>query len=185
MTERNRQPFAKLGAKLKLLRERKQESLEDASGAVEIDAPMLQAFEEGKERPAEDTLHVLLHHFDVQDDVAEEVWGMAGYTSPHDAETGSRADSSTKYQSMPAMFVLPLDNRILYSDSVQVNANRHGVILSFIQNVGSDNKPLPVSRIGMSREHAEHLLTLLSDCLTNSDPDHPQPPAKTPTDKQG
>lgn len=188
MNERKRQPFAELGAKLKLLRERKQESLEDASGAVEIDAPMLQAFEEGKERPAEDILHVLLHHFDVQDEVAEEVWNMAGYQLPQDIDMGSSMESArTRHQSVPAMLVLPLDNRILYSDSVQVNANHRGVILNFMQNVGPDNKPVPVSRIGMSREHAEHLLALLGDCLAHSKRDKQDRSSSNdeiPTDKQ-
>lgn len=183
MSERKRQPFADLGAKLKLLRERKQESLEDASGAAEIDAPTLQAFEEGKERPAEDILHVLLHHFDAQDEVAEELWSMAGYKMPRDVEDAMEL-SQTKYQSVSAMFVLPLDNRILYSDSVQVNTNNHGVVLSFMQNVGSDNKPAPVSRIGMSREHAQHLLMLLNDCLSNSNRGPKPRSDENATDKQ-
>jgi transcriptional regulator with XRE-family HTH domain len=177
MSESKDKPFASLGAKLKLLRERNQESLEDASGAAEIDPPMLEAFENGLDRPAEDILHVLLHHFDASEDLADEVWELAGYKG-----LGSD-ESSGKFQPTPAMFVLPIDGRILYSDSVQVSVNDNGVTLNFMQNAGPDGKAIPVSRIGMSKEHAETMIKLMADCLNHSGPK--QLRGKNPTDKQG
>lgn len=183
MSENKDKPFADLGAKLRYLRESHQESLEDASGAVEIDAPTLQAFEEGNERPAEDTLHTLLHHFDATEDLANEVWQMAGYKHAQESLFSDKSTTSQpKFQPLPAMFVLPIDGRILYSDSVQVNVNDHGVILNFMQNAGSEGKPIPVSRIGMSKEHAESMVKLLVDCLAHITPK--QLPDKN-SDKQG
>lgn len=183
MSENNDRPFSDLGARLRSLRERLQESLEDASGAVELDPPSLQAFEEGLERPAEDTLHVLLHHFDVSDEQADELWQLAGYRSDQAEDYVSSKSNGPKYQSVPAMMVLPIDGRILYSDSVQVNVNPQGVVLSFLQNVAPDGKSVPVSRVGMSKEHAQAMIHLLNDCLRQPGPK--QLPDKNPTDKQG
>lgn len=172
-----KKPFAELGAKLKHLRECNQESLEDASGAAEIDALTLQAFEDGIERPDEDILHVLLHHFDASEDIAEELWQLAGYRL---AEVESKKSS---YQATPAIMVLPIDGRILYSDSVHVGVNNQGVVLNFMQNVGLDGKSVPVSRIGMSKDHARSMIKLLSDCLEHAEPK--QLPDKKDSDKQG
>lgn len=177
MSESKDKPFEILGKKLKSLRERNKESLEDASGAAEIDPPMLEAYEKGIDRPAEDILHVLLHHFDASEDDADELWQLAGYKG-----LGSD-DSSSRFQPTPAMMVLPIDGRILYSDAVQIGVNEQGVIINFMQNVAPDNKPVPVSRIGMSKEHAETIIRLLRDCLDNAKPK--QLPDKNSTDKQG
>ncbi|TXG76747.1 hypothetical protein E6P97_03065 [Patescibacteria group bacterium] len=168
MSKESEKPFGELGERLRSLRERLQESLEDASGAAEIDPPMLQSYEDGTERPEEDILHVLLHHFDASDDVAEELWRLAGYGSSRLHHIPNADDGS--FQSTPAMLVLPIDARILYSDSVQVGVNKQGVTLNFTQNIGPDNKPVPVSRIGMSKEHAQTLVALLQDCLKHADP---------------
>jgi transcriptional regulator with XRE-family HTH domain len=180
MSEQSNNPFAELGAKLRRLRERKHESLEDASGAAEIDPPTLKSYEEGVERPEEDILHVLLHHFDANEEQADELWSLAGYRG-FDASKQSSDEAS--FQPTPAMFVLPIDGRILYSDSVHVAVNKQGVVLNFMQNVGPDGKILPVSRIGMSKEHANAMIQLLSDCLQHSDPK--QLPNKKDSDKQG
>ncbi|MCA9331229.1 helix-turn-helix domain-containing protein [Candidatus Saccharibacteria bacterium] len=169
MSTETPQPFGELGQRLRLLRERIQETLEDASGAAEIDPPMLQAYEDGTERPDEDILHVLLHHFDVSEDDAEELWRLAGYQSLR-SEKGNSSSEDGGFQPTPAMFVLPIDGRILYSDMVHVGVNKQGVVLNFMQNVGPDNKIMPVSRVGMSKDHARALIQLLQDCLDHSEP---------------
>lgn len=182
MSTESSQPFGELGQRLKSLREHNQETLEDASGAAEIDPPMLQAYEDGIDRPAEDILHVLLHHFDVSDDVAEELWHLAGYQPFRQDKSTAQADDGS-FQPTPAMFVLPIDGRILYSDMVHVGVNKQGVVLNFMQNVGPDNKTMPVSRIGMSKDHARALVQLLQDCLNHSGPK--QLPRQKDSDKQG
>ncbi len=180
MSELSHNPFAELGAKLRRLRERRQETLEDASGAAEIDPPTLKSYEDGIERPEEDILHVLIHHFDANDEQADELWSLAGYRS---FDTDKPQSDDTSFQPTPAMFVLPIDGRILYSDSVHVAVNKQGVVLNFMQNVGPDGKILPVSRIGMSKEHAKAMIQLLTDCLEHSEPK--QLRRKKDSDKQG
>src|SRR5690606_5047526 len=128
----------------------------------------------------EDILHVLLHHFDANEEQADELWSLAGYRT-FDANKAQTEDSP--FQPTPAMFVLPIDGRILYSDSVHVAVNKQGVVLNFMQNVGPDGKILPVSRIGMSKDHARAMMQLLNDCLNHSEPK--QLPHKKDSDKQG
>ena len=56
----------------------------EVSGAVEIDEQSLQRIEQGKERPTEDILMLLINHFGMQDDDAANLWQLAGYDDPND-----------------------------------------------------------------------------------------------------
>jgi transcriptional regulator with XRE-family HTH domain len=180
MSEQSNTPFSELGARLRRLREHRQESIEDASGAAEIDPPTLQSYEDGIERPAEDILHVLLHHFDANEQQVDELWSLAGYRT---FDSDKQSPDDAQFQPTPAVFVLPIDGRILYSDSVHVAVNKQGVVLNFMQNVGPDGKIMPVSRIGMSKQHAKAMIQLLTDCLEHSGPK--QIPKQKDSEKQG
>src|SRR5581483_12038765 len=79
MNELNKSPYQTLGKNLKKLRHRANESLAEASGAVEIDVRELASFELGKVRPTEDVLLLLISHFGAKDDEAVKLWEMAGY----------------------------------------------------------------------------------------------------------
>ncbi len=173
--ESNNQPYRILGDKLRSFRETRSESLEEASGAVELEPLQLQSIEEGKTRPPEDTLHVLIHHFDLDDVVAEEIWSLAGYSRINRDVNPARDDNNFPASGVAAMMIMPIDNRIIYSDSAHVAVNNHGVVMTFIQS-SPDGKQIPVSRIGMSREHAESIRKLLDNCLTPPKPKQLKPP---------
>src|SRR3954471_20114293 len=74
-------PYRPLGRHLKELRTRANESLAEASGAVEIDVRDLASFELGASKPSEDVLLLLISHFAAKDDEAVSIWEMAGYGS--------------------------------------------------------------------------------------------------------
>src|SRR5574337_1317106 len=74
-----RQTYRPLGRKLKELRGRANESLAEASGAVEIDVRELAAIELGQDRPSEEVLLLLISHFGAKDDEALKLWELAGY----------------------------------------------------------------------------------------------------------
>ena len=63
------QPFKQLGNTLKDIRQKMHETVSDVSGAVEIDESALARIEQGKERPSEDILHLLISHFGMQDEL--------------------------------------------------------------------------------------------------------------------
>ncbi len=57
------------------------------------------------------------------------------------------------------------DVKILYTDMVFMNVNADGVTLDVCQKVGNSNQYQVVSRIGMSRIHAEKFVKKLSEIL--------------------
>lgn len=54
---------------------------------------------------------------------------------------------------------------ILYTDNVRMTTSPMGVVLAFGQTVDTSNQVKIVSRIGMSREHAQIFLNELSKLL--------------------
>lgn len=52
------------------------------------------------------------------------------------------------------------DMPVLYSDSVFLNTNKHGIIFNFAQPLANTDQKV-VARIGMSLEHARKLIEVL------------------------
>lgn len=161
-------PYELLGKKLRSLREKHSESLVEVSGAVEIEPEMLENIEQGAERPSEDILLLLISHFSSRESEADHLWQLAGYerSSQNEPVLGN----GDQYAPQPAVMVLPIDARIVYTDTVHVIANNHGVVMNFLQNAGPNNQTIAVSRVGMSREHAQNMLELLQRTLQQSNP---------------
>lgn len=162
---RKEAPFLHLGEKLKTIRQKLHESLAEVSGAVEIDEQDLVKIEQGRERPSEDILLLLINHFGMQDDDAANLWQLAGYDQPEDQNEPGHHEN----QSRTMVMIMAVDPRIIYSDGVQVTANSAGVVLNFAQGVGTPHS-LTTARIGMSREQAQALVTTLNHALMASVP---------------
>ena len=161
------QPFKNLGDKLKIIRQKFNESVAEVSGAVEIDEQSLLKIEQGRVRPSEDILLLLINHFGVQDDDAASLWQMAGYDDPSnddDQPHGSQTDG----QNRTMVMIMAVDPRVIYSDGAQVTANSNGVILGFSQGVGTP-QAITTAKIGMSREQAYSLLHTLERTLQASE----------------
>lgn len=163
-------PYKPLGAILRHLRERNRESVAEVSGAVEIDESELGRIEAGSERPSEDILLLLISHFSVEDDKAAELWQLAGYDKHSEEEPERETGSGTRQQTLMIM----IDPRVMYSDSMEVAVNQKGVVLNFSQNAGQNDQPLTIARIGMSREQAKLVMSVLHQALY--DLDNPRPP---------
>jgi transcriptional regulator with XRE-family HTH domain len=159
-------PYKRLGSILKHLREEHRESVAEVSGAVEINEVELARFEAGQERPAEDILLLLISHFDIEEDHATELWQLAGYENKAD-EFSQPIEHDAK-QRTQAMMVM-LDPRVVYSDSVEVAANKQGVIVNFAQTTGPNMQPLTIARIGMSYDQAKAVMGVLHQVLYNHD----------------
>ena len=56
--------------------------------------------------------------------------------------------------------LLALDTRTMYSDGIEVEANKAGVTLTFTQASGK-SQTAPVARVGMSTEQAEEVMRTL------------------------
>ncbi len=175
MSEKNRSihPFHKLGEQLKQTRQKRQESLAEVSGAIEIDVDMLNEFEKGNQRPSEDLLLLLISHFAVKEDHATKLWELAGYDQMEVLSTNMMNDEDGLAKT--AVAVMPGDARIAYTDMVHVMVNNYGVVMNFMQGAGPSNQPLAVARVGMSKEHAKSVLEVLQKSLDQAET--PQPKA--------
>lgn len=167
-TPNTNQPFEQLGGQLRLLREKHQESLAEVAGAVEIETETLTAIEQGIQRPVEDILLLLISHFGAKEDTATKLWELAGYDQDElPAQTTTHNNIS---QDASGVIVLPGEARIVYTDMVHVMVNNYGVVMNFMQTAGPGSQPLAISRIGMSKEHAQSVLEVLQKTLSMHQP---------------
>lgn len=155
-------PYQTLGRRLKELRTRANESLAEASGAVEIDVRELANYELGKVRPSEDVLLLLISHFGAKDDEAIKLWEIAGYTTEK-VPIAHVSNNDFQSQQIPGT-----DNRVLFTDVVDVLINNYGVVMNFMQS-GPRNSSQVVARVGMSREHAKSILHILQAALAQTE----------------
>lgn len=158
-------PYKNIGERLRRWRQRVHESVAEVSGAVEIDSEQLHKIEAGQVLPSEDILMLLISHLDVQEKDARMILEQAGYARNAFDTTGlSNMDEQIIKQ---MLMIIPFDNRILYSDSVNISATPQGVVMDFLQN-GSNPQPATISRIGMSLEHAARMQKLLTEILAKT-----------------
>jgi len=161
-------PYRTLGFQLRSLREKEKESVPDVSGAVEIDSELLEEIEEGVKLPSEDILLLLISHFGLQNEEAMKLWRLAGYDNLTEPNQSPLLEN-LGHQS--AVFLLPIDSRIIYTDLVQANVNNFGIVLNFQQNNNQQNtQPLIVAKVGMSKEHAANLITILQKIINEKPP---------------
>lgn len=164
MSENRQQPYQTLGNHLRYLREQQLESLAEVSGAVEIDEHQLARIEGGAERPSEDILMLLISHFNMQDQEAVQLWELAGYDELAERRHQEELVHDALNSSKSIMFVVGLDARTLYTDSVQVSNDAAGVVMHFGQ-LNRKRQQLPIAHLGMSYEQAERTLAELQRAI--------------------
>ena len=141
-------PYSQLGQHLRALRAKAQESLAEASGAVEIDVMQLANFENGRLKPTEDILLLLISHFQTKEEEAVHLWEMAGYGTIKTQIAEAKQEQK---------------NEILYTDSVEVTATHQGVVMNFM--IADEKTPKNLAKFGMSRSHAEKIAQAINETL--------------------
>jgi len=157
------QPFESLGGQLKQYRQKRRRSMAEVSGAIEIDIETLARIEQGSIRPAEEILLLLISYFGIKEEEANRLWSLAGYNRPKTASTSQMNDDDS--QSRSFIMLMPIETRIVYTDSMHLNVNNDAVVLNFMQNDMLTNQSVPIARVGMSRSNARILLRLLQKSL--------------------
>lgn len=168
-------PYKVLGARLRRMREGLSESAAEVAGSVEVDLGVLADFEQGKQRPSEDILLLLISHFSLKEEEATKLWELAGYEKMESLDEALGAKNT--------VVVMPADARIAYTDMAHVVSNQHGVVINFLQTNGPATQPLIVSRLGMSKEHAKSLIELLERTLS-PEAERPQRALPEPSQKE-
>ncbi len=163
INNQNNLPYKSLGLKLQRIRQKKNQSISEVSGSVEIDEKMLISIEEGKFRPSEDILLLLIAHFTIDDNEASKIWELAGYESN---DSNRQDQDPNKYP--PILMLLPTDNRVIYSDKAEIVANTNGIVINFLQLPNGPYQQQTISRIGMSREQATQLVSIINKTLAQS-----------------
>jgi hypothetical protein len=54
---------------------------------------------------------------------------------------------------------------ILYTDNINIVANKSGIVLNIMQRLGNTNRVDVVARVGMSREHAKEFVEKMGKLL--------------------
>jgi len=153
-------PYASLGSALRAIRLRQKESLLEVSAAIEVSGERLARFENGELRPSEDILELIISHYNMSEHEADKLWDLAGYKKQDDTQ-----QPPVNVQT----FMLGLvPQHIIFSDAVEVSVNDYGVTLNFMQQSFGQDQQVPVSRIGMSQQHAQKLLNILTQALQDS-----------------
>ncbi|MBA3757420.1 helix-turn-helix transcriptional regulator [Candidatus Saccharibacteria bacterium] len=155
--------FRPLGKRLKALRDLANETLAEASGAVEIDVKQLASYELGQAKPSEDVLLLLISHFGAKDDEAVRIWELAGYGTSRVPLAHMANDASDIPPSVIG------ESHVLFTDVVDVIVNNYGVVMNFMQSSAPHKPPATVARVGMSREHAKSVLQILQATLAQTE----------------
>lgn len=159
-------PYRAFGAKIKHFREQWKQSVSEVSGTLEIDEIFLKEIESGKTLPTENQLDMIINHFLLTNEQADELRGLAHSHSEQIADNliGGVEDMLMKQLVM----YMPVEQRVVYTDGMNVTVNRHGVVLQFTQNSsgGPKIKSNVVCQVGMSREHAEKVVEVLKKTLS-------------------
>ena len=134
---------------------------------MEIDVRELASFELGKLRPTEDVLLLLISHFGAKDDEAVRLWEMAGYGMDKIPASHMMNNDLTGASQQTA------ENRVLFTDIVDIVVNNYGVIMNFMQS-GPANSTQSVARVGMSREHAKSILQILQTTIAQTEQNVPK-----------
>ncbi len=181
MRQNGEEPYAALGARIKHLREQWQQSPSEVSGTLEIDEAVLRSIEAGRTMPGEEILDMLISHFLLTEEQANELRDLCDQyqESVGDALAGGIEDMLMKQ----IVMYLPIDSKTVYTDSMNATVNNHGVVLQFMQSTGPDGKQFPVSKVGMSREHAEKLIEVLRTTLDHHDKSNNQKRLPSPDNK--
>jgi transcriptional regulator with XRE-family HTH domain len=170
--QRGKKPYSKLGKRLLSIRKSLSETLHEVSGAVELDTDIIDSYEKGETRPSEDVLGMLISHFEIKGDEADELWELAGYTESSD--TTNAVDAQYEMPPMPTVVVVPMDNKTIYTDKVNVSVNSQGVVMSFMQESIMNGQSVPVSRVGMSIEHAKKVAEVLNKTIQKYEENKPK-----------
>ena len=150
------------GDYLKGIRNKRKETLADVSGAVEIDVMMLDRIESGSYQPSEDVLVLLISHYNLKEDEAVRLWQLAGFNH---GKFGYQVNSTNDEMISTSSTESP----VLFTDGLQVSANKYGVIINFLQGLDSSGRPQTISRLGMSKEHARTIIEVIQKTLELSE----------------
>ncbi len=151
-----------LGIAVRAYRVAAGESVEELADATELSSELLQKIEAGLQKPTIGALEMLGRHYSLRDSEVRRLLELAGHNSKDFELDLEQADIDLrKLTSQYDVLFAP----IFYTDMVNVVSNQYGVTINFIQNANGEDKPVVVSRVGMSHQHAESIIQVLQESV--------------------
>jgi len=115
------------------------------------------------EKPEEELLEQLINHYQMEDNDALRLWTLAGYNT--DDLLVEDIDPLVPANTPPSVIMLmTLEQRTLYSDSLDIHFDENGLILNFKQIAGQ-KQPISLAKLGMSYSQAEKVLATLQKVM--------------------
>ena len=170
--------YRDFGDHLKKIRQDAEKSIIDVSGAVELTTRQLEDIETGTVRPKKNLVLILASYFNLSNFKTRRLLDLAGYKK-EPASTRKKVTVPKFYASLAGVdsqqFLLAIadnfqDNRILYTNGINVNVSKTGVVFEFLQNAivnGRFNREKIISRVGMCIDDARQLQSTLRIALEN------------------
>lgn len=142
----------------------------EAAEKLEVSRPYYSRLENGKEKPALHLINKLESKFELS---VPDVLDLMRYSG--NAENPSPADSNMGQiqlaEGVPegeSVQINPQEQKVLFSDTMFITVNDNGVVFDFGQKLGPTEQTFVVSRIGVSKTHAEKIHNLLGQQLNKS-----------------
>lgn len=151
-----------LGIALRAYRVAAGESIEELAEATELRIEKLNRLEAGQVTPTDSDIELLARHYTLRENEVSRLLELAGHQ-----EGDFNIDLATEDVSLDKLnkdFEV-LFAPIFYTDMVNVVSNDYGITINFIQNGSGGDKPVVVSRVGMSHKHAESIISVLQETL--------------------
>ena len=110
-------------------------------------------------------IEVLALHYSLREPEAQRLLELAGHEpQPFDLELdAANLDLGILSKDMEMLFA-----PVFYTDMVNVAVTDFGITINFIQSGSENEKPVIVSRVGMSHEHAQSIVTVIKEALKES-----------------
>ena len=181
--------FITFGKKIKRYRLSRNESLSKTAETIGIDHSYLSKIESGLRKPSFQILQKLIQHFSLTGLEVLEVMHLSGYSSPvgfsHERNfynhmqtnlenTQERKEVNKMQEEIKPPVAkelqvnVPSGTPVLYTDSCFVTDSPFGIVMDYAQRLGPTNQQTVVARVGMSVEHAEALVKVLSQKIIDS-----------------
>ena len=185
MTDKDSErPYKAIGDRLKFLREQWQQSIKEVSNTLEIDEDTLKSIENGKVLPEIETLDMFINHFLLTEEQADDLRQLVDSTLGKSTDLNGLNIGFEDMLAKQVVMYMPVDNKVVYTDAMNANVNDHGVILQFMQQMPGSKQPAIVSRVGMSREHAEKVIKVLRSTLEQYDTNRAKKSLPSPDNKK-
>jgi len=173
--------YINFAEKIRSYRKQRKENLADVARAIKVSRAYISKLEKGKSKPSEGVLNSLINHFELSGDGVFELVVLAGYkanTIRFEQQASELTSGDLKREEVYAVeeavksrevkIEVPKGTPVLYTDSAFVTLSQYGIVIDYAQTLASTNQQQVVARLGMSIDHAEALVKILSQKISEA-----------------